>query len=419
MNLGYVVNVIEDPIERAECLRKAWSFARKALIVSARLASQSTGLVPTGHHADGCVTSIGTFQKFYEQRELADWVEAVLGKRAVAAAPGVFYVFRDSTDRAAFLARRFEGTTVRSRTTAVSIVLEHRELLEPLIAFFHRHARAPREDELSDPQRIAERFGSVRRAFRLIERTHDRRQWRLIIAARTQELLLFLALSRFDGRVPMGRLPTVLQRDLRSLFSTYRRACEEADRALLAIGDPTRIARAARQSSVGKRMPTAIYVHKSALEGLPLALRLYEGCARRYIGHVAGANVVKLHVDEPLVSYLSYPDFESDPHPALRDSLTVHLQSFNVRERSYAASRNPPILHRKEAFVLPEHPLRPKFARLTRIEESKGLYSDTPRIGTRDGWIRRLQEKGLSLRGHRLIRSAATHPPGDEPNVAA
>ena len=126
--------------------------------------------------------------------------------------------------------------------------------------------------------------------------------------------------------------------------------------------------------------------------------------ARGYIGRVDGANLVKLHTGEPKVSYLSYPDFESDPHPALASSMTVHLQTFRVRERDYTPSQNPPILHRKETFVASDHPLHSRFFRLTRQEESKGLYEDTTRIGTRRGWEQALSEKKLMLRGHRLLR---------------
>jgi len=53
---------------------------------------------------------------------------------------------------------------------------------------------------------------------------------------------------------------------------------------------------------------------------------------------------------------------------------------------------------------LGEHPLRAEFARLTRLEEAKGLYADTSRIGTRDGWEAILAAKGLTFRGHRLVR---------------
>ena len=407
VNLGYVVNVIEDVEERAKCLARAWSYAKRALIVSARLASQTRDFTPAGQYGDGYVTSIETFQKLYEQGELKAWLEAQLGESAIAAGLGVFYVFRDASDRMGFLASRYARRSIAGLPSVASSIEDHKELLQPLIAFFEEHARAPADDELDDAQPIRARFGSLRRALRLIERSHDPEQWKRIITARGQDLLLFLALCRFDGRPRFGQLPLTLRRDIKRLFSTYRRACEEADVALHAVGDMERVRRAAQRSLVGKRTPSAIYAHESALNGLPPILRLYEGCARRYIGRVEEANLIKLHTEEPMVSYLSYPEFEKDPHPALAESLTVHLQTFRLRERDYRASNNPPILHRKETFVLPDHPLRAKFARLTQQEESKGLFEETSRIGTRHGWEQRLIEGGFALKGHRIVRHGA------------
>ena len=42
VNLGYVINVIEDPAERVVVLAAAWELARKVLIVSARLDWEAT-----------------------------------------------------------------------------------------------------------------------------------------------------------------------------------------------------------------------------------------------------------------------------------------------------------------------------------------------------------------------------------------
>ena len=410
VNFGYVVNVIEDVEERAECLVRAWSFAERALIVSARLASEKPEFASVAPYGDGFVTSIPTFQKFYEQAELKDWIEAHLGQPAVAAGPGVFYVFRDSTDRIAFLASRYRRRGSQILPSVESTIEDHKELLRPLIEFFEERGRAPGEDELTGGEEIRERFGSLRRALRLVQRAHDAEEWQKVVTARGVDLLIFLALSRFDGRPRFGQLPLPVRRDIRAIFSTYRRACEEADVALLAVGDMERVLRAAKSSKVGKLTPSAIYVHESALDSLPPLLRLYEGCARGYIGRVDGANVIKLHTGEPRISYLSYPEFNSDPHPALAEGLTVHLQTFRVREREYRGSRNPPILHRKETFVAPDHRLHAKFSRLTRQEETKGLYEEPSRIGTRRGWEEVLAEKGFILRGHRLLRATASAP---------
>ena len=53
--------------------------------------------------------------------------------------------------------------------------------------------------------------------------------------------------------------------------------------------------------------------------------------SRGYIGRVEDANITKLFRQEPKVSYLSYPEFESDPHPALVRSMSVHFQTFRVK----------------------------------------------------------------------------------------
>ena len=90
-------------------------------------------------------------------------------------------------------------------------------------------------------------------------------------------------------------------------------------------------------------------------------LRVYEGCARTYLGEIEGANLVKLHRHSGKVSYLAYPDFDADPHPALLRSIKLNLRTREIESSDYAASTDPPMLHRKEAFLLPDDPLRGKF----------------------------------------------------------
>ena len=131
------------------------------------------------------------------------------------------------------------------------------------------------------------------------------------------------------------------------------------------------------------------------------------GCARRaYLGTLDGANLIKLHRQSGKVSYLVYPDFETDPHPALLRSVKLSLRTREIDCFDYAASTNPPVLHRKETFLASDHPLHAKFARLTQQEEKHGLLDDSSDgIGTREGWSARLSESGLELRGHRLFSS--------------
>jgi DNA phosphorothioation-associated putative methyltransferase len=119
---------------------------------------------------------------------------------------------------------------------------------------------------------------------------------------------------------------------------------------------------------------------------------------------VEGANLIKIHRRSGKLSYLIYPEFEANPHPALLRCVRLNLRARQIECYDYAQSNNPPILHRKESFLCNEHPLHAKFARLTAQEEKNGLLADASGIGTREGWARRLAERGFALKGHRLVR---------------
>ncbi|SDU48198.1 DNA phosphorothioation-associated putative methyltransferase [Jiangella alkaliphila] len=409
VNLGYVVNVIEHPTERADTLRSAWKLARRLLIVSARLTWEARDLIGVPH-ADGMITRAGTFQRFYDQNELAIWIEDTIGVRPLAAAPGIFYVFRDPVDAQQFLATRVYTYRPRVHVDPHQTYEAHRELLAPLFAFVTEHARPPRPGELGDSTEdtVRQVFGSLSRGHRLIRQVTDDAHWDRVSVQRRAELLIYVALSRFGGRPRLGELPTPLARDIRALFGTYRKACTQADRLLLACGDPAIVLVTARSSKIGKQTPSALYVHRSALAELPPVLQVYEGCARALAGTVVQANMIKLSVAQPQVSYLSYPSFDHDAHPTLDTAITVNLRRLTVEHRGYGRSANPPLLHRKEEFLGLDHPRRALYERLTRAEQRAGLYRAPERIGTLVGWLTTLEESGYEVRGHRLQRMAGS-----------
>jgi DNA phosphorothioation-associated putative methyltransferase len=235
--------------------------------------------------------------------------------------------------------------------------------------------------------------------------------WEAITRRSTEDLIVSLALGRFRRRPPMAALPTGLRRDIRAFFGNYTAGCRRADDLLSRAGAAEAIDDACRCSPVGKLLPNALYIHRTALAALDPLLRVYEGCARAYLGEIEGANLIKLHRHSGKVSYLVYPDFDADPHPALLRSIKLNLRTREIESSDYATSPNPPVLHRKEAFLLPDDPRQAKFERLTLQEERAGLLDDTATIGTRAGWAERLRERGYALRGHRLVRRQA----GDGP----
>lgn len=405
VNLGYVINVIEKVDERIAAIREAWELSRRLLIVSARL-DLETKQESLNPYKDGYLTRLGTFQKYYDQQELRSWIDEILSVSSIAAGPGVFYIFRDPALKQSFAASRFRRKVTAPRQRFSDLLFDkYKILFEPLMEFITSRGRLPGDSELEVVPLIRNEVGSLSRAFRIITQVTGEEQWNQFREERSQDLLVYLALSRFGGRPSFSHLPYDLQSDVRAFFSTYKRACSLADELLFSAGNSSTIHNACRKSPVGKLTSEALYIHTSALPYLPSVLRVYEGCARNYIGIIEGANIIKLHCGKPQISYLYYPEFERDPHPSLSASLIVPLNTFHIHYKEYQDSKNPPILHRKETFLALDHPLRPKFERLTRQEEKHNLYDKPELIGTKNGWEKVLNNRGVHISGHRLLHS--------------
>lgn len=400
VNIGYVVNVIDDARERDEALRSAWRLARHVLIVSARLENDCRQLQGNSCK-DGVLTSTGTFQKLYTQESLRDWVESTLQAKSVAAAPGIFYVFREPVIEQAFLATRVRRAAPRVRVrVSEALFAEHQQLLAGLMEFVEARGRLPRGGEFEAAPAIIEALGGLSNAFQIVKRVTGEERWDRVRVGRSEDLLVYLGLSRFGRRPRLSHLPEDLQFDIKDLFGSYKAGCAQADRLLYSVADAERVSEAARATRVGKRTPSALYVHVTALSELAPVLRVLDGCAKALVGTIDEATLVKFHLDRPAVSYLDYPDFETQAHPALRSGYIVRLDQLRVDYRNYADHLNPPILHRKETFIATSHPLYNRFARLTRSEARAGLYREPSRIGTRQGWQSVLAREGVVIAGH-------------------
>ncbi|MGL6338538.1 MAG: DNA phosphorothioation-associated putative methyltransferase, partial [Waterburya sp.] len=157
-----------------------------------------------------------------------------------------------------------------------------------------------------------------------------------------------------------------------------------------------------KNSTVGKHLPNALYVHTAAISHLDPLLRDYERQGRNLVNSNDRATIIKFATDRPKISYLYYPDFDRDPHPQLHQSIVVDLVEEEVSVRQYHNSHNPPILHRKETFVTPDYPFYDIFAELTQEEVALGLLDNSRHIGTLQEWTRWLLQQGISLVDHHV-----------------
>ena len=407
VNLGYVVNVIENEGERGEALIGAWRLTRRVLVVAARMKFETLGQV-LAPYADGYLTTRGTFQKFYDHAELRDWITEVLAVAPVAAAPGIFYVFRNTTERESFLANRQRRVAPVLHARRPEVLVErHRELFDAVVPFFATRGRLPSVIEVPPAAGLYRVVPGVETLLAALRTAVGEAAFDAVVSARRQDLLVYLALARFDGRPPLRRLSSDVQLDVRSFFPTYEAACQAADDVLLAVGQRPALEKAFAATEVGKLTGNALYVHVSAITSLPLLLRVYEGCAKEYVSAVDGATLVKLHRAEVKVSYLSYPDFDRVAHPALTGALVVHLKKRQVKYLDYTTAPDPSILHRKELFVGQDYPKRRLFERLTRQEERLGLLDEPATIGAWSRWQARLETLQVRIIGHRVNRGTS------------
>lgn len=408
VNLGYVINVIEDPRERDAAVEAAWALSTRLLVVAAQIEFAA----PDKEHmpfADGVLTSRGTFQKYYTQNELRAYLEEQLEADAIPAAPGVFYMFKDEAAKQQFLATRYRRRIAVPRKRISELRFEQNlDVLEPLMAVLAQLGRLPGPEEFPPSAEVIARFGSLNKAVGLIRRVTEDQPWADIAQRRTEDLLVYLALSRFGRRPKISQLPLGIQRDVKAFLGSYAQACARADTLLFRAGDPAAIDAACQRAGIGKLVDNALIVHRTALDQLPPLLRIYEGCARTLVGDIDEANLIKLHRFSGKVSYIAYPDFEAQAHPPLRLRVKVTLPTLGIDFFDYANWQDPPLLFRKEQFLPADHPLREKFARLTRQEEKRGLLDQIDDSAPSSRWQMLLAESGCVVTGHRVVHVART-----------
>ncbi|GAB4527660.1 MAG: hypothetical protein Tsb0014_08560 [Pleurocapsa sp.] len=408
VNLGYVINVIEDMAERREALLKAWELTQQVLIVSAQVLidDRRRGLVAYG---DGVITNRNTFQKYYEQEELKIYIDQVLGVDSIPVSLGIYCVFRDRELAESFRASRLYSSvsTPRIKANTVRNFEDYCELLTPLMDFYAKRGRLPIKGELSQEKAIKAEFRTYHQAFKCVLQATDEDEWDAIAEKRRQDLLIYLALAKFGGRPTTKQLAPEIKVDFKALFGSYKQACLIADLLLVNVGDLKKIAHLCKTSPIGKRVNNALVIHVSALEKLPALLRLYEGCASRNFYRLETANLIKLYYDRPKIAYLAYPNFDTVAHPILQATMEVNLHNLSVIYHDISDEPNPLILHQKDALVSPDYHLYETFSNLTKKEEKLGLFQDTTAIRRLYGWLRCLDGHQLKIEGHRLVNKGS------------
>ena len=399
VNLGFVLNVIEDPAERVEAVLDAWHHTRRLLLVSTLIAGQEAydDVLTFG---DGVITRRDTFQKFFEPADIQALLEDTLHTEAAPVGLGIYLVFRDTADLHDFLAsraRRFIDWESLSRRLGILKALRakrdpydtHRELLDDFWESVLVLGRIPRDEEFDRLAEVRQACGSLPRALQLFI---DRFGEPTFVAARQrrkEDLLVFIAAAQLRRKIPFNQLSLRLQRDLRAFFGSYTNAEEKARELMFAAGDSDELEIAAAQLDFGYLDPKEGHftVHRSLLDELPVILRVYVECAARLYGDPREADLIKIHLHSRKLTFHYYRDFDTIPLPELLTRIKIDLRRLFVTVIDHTTGPEHQLLFFKERFLPKDHPDRSKMDRFSAKLRKLGLREETIGYGpSKEKW---------------------------------
>lgn len=368
VNIGFVINVIEDKKERRLALTRAWKLADRVMSVAAMIGGRSV-YERFRLLGDGVVTSRDTFQKYYAHPELGEYITEVTGREPVSIAPGVYFVFTTDEDEQEFLEQRQRSrrrpsplprvpVSARKKIGAKSRKLdrwiEHQELLEEYWRACLQLARPPSEEEFARHAELREKLGTPKRVVNHLLETRGTTALEEAQEARRGDLLVFQALNLFQKRRSFGSLKPRLQKDIKTLFGSHQRSIEEAKGILFSIADAGVINDACEEAAaegLGHLIEgESLQLASDLVSQLPPILRIYVGCAEKLYGEVEAADLVKIHIGSGKLTVLLHEDFEA-PIPMLIERVKIDMARQRVNYYEYGGEYEPQPLYLKSRYL--------------------------------------------------------------------
>jgi len=367
VNLGFVLNVIEERSERDETLRRAFEYADKIFIVSVMIAGESV-INQFKQYKDGVITSRNTFQKYYAQSEFRHYIETTLEDNAIPVGQGIFIVFKDKIEEQVFLVDRQHIRRSWKQKTQREIKLHQprlkKNILEKNIELFTDFwetclelGRIPANDEFEFSDQIRRVAGSHAKAHQALVNHFGDELFSESHQKRREDLIVYFALSLFEKRKAQSKMPASLKRDIKAFFNSYTSAVDEAREHLFSVGNPEIVEEACLEAykrfKCGELQDGHSYTfHKVLLGEAPVLLRIYIGCAAQLYGDLDDIQLIKAHFTSGKVSLMGYKEWESET-PYLIERIKIKMRDQDVDFFDYVGKYSPPPLPNKHLYVLP------------------------------------------------------------------
>jgi DNA phosphorothioation-associated putative methyltransferase len=215
---------------------------------------------------------------------------------------------------------------------------KHEELLDDLWNFTLALARVPELSEYPREVEVTNAIGSMKSAMAWLLNNRERAPLELAQLQKSDDLLVYFAMNRFDRRRSFAQLSGDIQRDVRAYWGNYPNALQEATKLLFRAGDVSSLvaeSQRAAAAEIAVADDNALFVLPQNIPLMPAVLRVYVGCGERLFGDANQCQVVKLHITSGKVSFLSYREFDTAATPLLVERTKVDLK----RQQLYWFSR--------------------------------------------------------------------------------
>ncbi|MFA0241004.1 MULTISPECIES: DNA phosphorothioation-associated putative methyltransferase [Vibrio] len=361
VNIGFVLNVIEDQDDRLEALLDAWELADKFLVVSVMLANENY-IAQFKPYKDGVITSRNTFQKYYAQSEIKAYIERSLQEEAITVAPGIFYIFKDKLEEQQYLQSKYKRRhkwqqltspePIEAKDKAKLLITQHQDLFNDFWNTCLELGRIPANDEFEQSDKILELIGSHRKTFNLLQEMFDTKEFKQAEKSRKEDLLLYFAMGLFEKRKPYTLQPEPLKRDIKALFDDYKTAINLAAELLFAIADTDLIHQQCEKAH--GQLPASLLneghsliLHRDLIDDLPLLLRVYVGSGLQMYGELGDEiDLIKIHITSGKLTLAAYDAFEKSV-PFLTERIKIKMAEQDIDFFDYVnEQRRPPLLNK-------------------------------------------------------------------------
>ncbi len=366
VNLGFVLNVIEDRQERTGTLINSWRHADKILVVAVMVAGESVTNQFTPYK-DGIITSRNTFQKYYSQGEIRYYIESSLEENIIAVGQGIFIIFKDKLEEQVFLSERQYIKRDWAQKTQRQLALKSdtinkgikKDVIESNIELFTDYwettlelGRIPTNNEFEFSDQIRKICGSHNKAHQALLKHFGNEVYDESSGKRKEDLIVYFALGMFEKRKAQSKMPDSLKIDIKAFFPSYKEALNEAKEILFSVGSPLIIGEAC---NIAYKIMNSGYLEdshsytfqKQYLGDLPAVLRIYIGCAIQLYGDIDSFQLIKVHIRSGKVSLMRYDNWDKD-EPLLFERIKIKLSELDIDFFDYSGKFEPvPLINKK------------------------------------------------------------------------